>query len=98
MSAREVIAEELERYTVSPGIRAESVIAALRAAGYVIMSPDEVRGIRDAALEEAAETVRKMIPIIPHDGPSTPMQEIEYTSLGFAMTAIRSMKGGRDAQ
>lgn len=67
-------------------------------AGYAILSPDEVRGIRDEALEEAAETVRKMIPVIPHDGPSTPMQEIEYTSLGFAMTAIRSMKGGRDAQ
>lgn len=48
----------------------DNTISALTAAGYVILSPDEVRGIRDEALEEAAETVRKMIPVIPHDGPT----------------------------
>ncbi|TDR27812.1 hypothetical protein [Aquamicrobium defluvii] len=89
MSARDVIAEELERYTVSPGIRAESVIAALRAAGYAILSPDEVRAL-ERALSKA------------EDGAGTlPAQEavkLRPSDWHALAAAIRSLKGGRDAQ
>jgi len=42
--AREIIAEEIGRYVVSPEIRANSVIAALRARGYTIIHRDENQG------------------------------------------------------
>lgn len=39
MTPREVIAEELDRFTTSPATRANGVLAALRAAGYIIILP-----------------------------------------------------------
>lgn len=43
------------------------------------------RGLRDAA-----EIVRRNIPVLPPDGPSSPEQQIEYESLGFVMMEILS--------
>lgn len=86
MSARDVIAEELERYTVSPGIRAESVIAALRAAGYVILSPDEVRGM-ERALSKAEDGAGTL--------PAREAVKLHPSDWHALATAIRSLKGGR---
>ncbi len=78
-------------------------IANLRAAGYVVLSPDEVRGIRDEALDEAAKVAERFgpsRPIITRD----PTQIIrgrwegEQAASGGIAAAIRSLKGGRDAQ
>lgn len=55
--------------------------------GYVILSPDEVRGIRDAALEEAARHARECF-----DDPQADADP------DYLPNAIRSLKGGRDAQ
>lgn len=59
-------------------------IANLRAAGYVILSPDELRGIRDDALEEAAVKAFQV------------SQHVRANADDVA-AAIRSLKGGRDA-
>lgn len=83
MSAREVMAKVFSgapypsKRTYD---RVTDVLDALTDAGYVILSPDEVRGIRDEALEEAAELIER-----------------QESSGGYS-TAIRSLKGGRDAQ
>lgn len=45
-SAREIIAGDLDRYCVSPLARADSVIAALRAAGHRILGPGEEADVR----------------------------------------------------
>lgn len=47
--------------------------------------------IRREALEEAAEVVRRMIPLLPPDGPATAALEIEYSALGYALVAVRSL-------
>lgn len=58
--------------------------------GYVILSPDEVRGIRDEALEEAAKIAGDL---------SEQEDGAEGWLAGSSIaTAIRSLKGGRDAQ
>lgn len=64
-------------------------IANLHAAGYVILSPDEVRGIRDEALEEAAKIAGDL---------SEQEDGAEGWLAGSSIaSAIRSLKGGRDA-
>ncbi|WP_035022900.1 hypothetical protein [Aquamicrobium defluvii] len=69
---------------------------ALTAAGYVILSPDEVRGIRDEALEEAAKEAKigwvtadyDTVGIVDADKAMALCEHIEI--------AIHSLKGGRD--
>lgn len=85
-----------------PGDEWFTFAPSLTAAGYVILSPDEVRGIRDDALEEAAneaksweKTARKLSRKEPNEDRSL------YHSLAGDMardvaSAIRSLKGGRD--
>ena len=59
MGAREVIYDHLVNHPMRKDLSllgmATEAVSALGHAGYVILSPDEVRGIRDAALEEAAK-------------------------------------------
>lgn len=61
--------------------RAETAEASLAAA--------ERKGI-----ERAAETVMSLIPSIPIDGPSDQRQEVEYSALGHAWTAICALELG----
>ena len=71
-------------------------IANLRAAGYVILSSDEVRGIRDEALEEAIKIASR------HPGTkfTNSRGHLDWRPADNhdAAAAIRSLKGGRDAQ
>lgn len=64
--------------------------------GYVILSPDEVRGIRDEALEEAIKAA------LDHPGQqfTNHRGHVDWapTSKYDVAAAIRSLKGGRDAQ
>ena len=55
MDARTVIAEELDRYVISPHMRADGVIAALRAANIDLVHRDENHG---PTLERAAEVAK----------------------------------------
>lgn len=63
---------------------------------YVILSPDEVRGIRDEALEEAIKAA------LDHPGQqfTNHRGHVDWapTSKYDVAAAIRSLKGGRDAQ
>lgn len=67
---------------------ADKIIDALTAAGFRIVGPGEVD---KETVEKCAEVVRGMVPNIPHDGPSTAMQEVEYMALGHALAAIRAL-------
>lgn len=88
MSAREIMAKV---YSGAPFPskrtydRVTDVLDALADAGYVILSPDEVRGIRDEALEEAAKRA--------HECFGDPQAEADPD---YVPAAIRSLKGGRD--
>lgn len=97
MSAREIMAKVFSgapypsKRTYD---RVTDVLDALTDAGYVILSPDEVRGIRDGALEEAAKEVEDELVGIYEDSPDI---DIECNNLvRRAAAAIRSLKGGRD--
>lgn len=68
--------------------RADAIIQSLQANGHVILSPDEVRGIRDEALEEAAVAAERTYAKDP----------FRFELNTAAAATIRSMKGGRDAQ
>lgn len=46
----------------------------------------------NAAIEAAADAVRKCIPNIPHDGPSSPEQQAAYESAGWALTDVLALK------
>lgn len=94
--------EALEAEVKQTPAAVREVIAKSLHAGHVILSPDEVRGIRDEALEEAAKRGDAW------DNPSSlrlaagemTAQELR-TARAVARgitTAIRSLKGGRDAQ
>ena len=76
--------------------RADAIISDLRAAGYVILSPDEVRGMRDEALDEAIKAA------LDHPGQqfTNHRGQVDWTpsSKYDVAAAIRSLKGGRDAQ
>lgn len=77
-------------------------IANLRAAGYVILSPDEVRGIRDGALEESAKVAEDASQKPSDDeqpGDDEWLARTCANSRGLTIAArIRSLKGARDAQ
>lgn len=47
-----------------------------------------------AEREACAEVVRQMIPAMPPDGPVSKEHQVEYETLGFAMTAIRKRGEG----
>ena len=80
---------------------ATAVLDELSAAGYAILSPDEVRGIRDEALEEAAkeaksweQTARKLSRKEPDKERSLYYSLAGDTARDVA-SAIRSLKGER---
>ncbi len=75
---------------------ATAVLDELSAAGYVILSPDEVRGIRDEALEEAFVALDLADRLIESAyGTDTPR---EWDKAFRSVAKARSLKGGRDAQ
>lgn len=88
MGAREVIAEGCCRPDWNKLDMADHIISLLHKSGHVILSPDEVRGIRDEALEEAAVAAERTYAKDP----------FRFELNTAAAATIRSMKGGRDAQ
>jgi hypothetical protein len=90
MSAREVIAGALRQWGLrdSSSRMAQHALDQIRSSGYAILSPDEVRGIELALsrAEEGAGTppAREAVKLRPSD----------WHALA---AAIRSLKGGRDA-
>lgn len=86
MGARDLIKDSLiVDATRSVTTKAMGILHRLNAAGYVILSPDEVRGIRDEALEEAAKRA--------HECFGDPQAEADPD---YVPAAIRALKGGRD--
>lgn len=125
MSARDVISRQIEPQAwaalgigdtiayrnrrTSSERKADRIIAALTAAGYVILSPDEVRGIRDEAkaegLEEAADycwSKRDLLADAEKKHIAAGLTGRDYygrrLEAELLSRAIRSLKGGRDAQ
>lgn len=99
MGAQEVIANTVEEKLKLDGFSSydemsDTIIQSLQTNGYVILSPDEVRGIRDEALEEAARTSDQHpgVKFTNHNGRQDwrPPCRVEIAA------AIRSLKGGRD--
>lgn len=97
MSARDTIARCI------PGSSAEmcfgladGIMNALTTAGHVILSPDEVRGIRDEALDDAIRIASR------HPGTkfTNSRGHLDWRPADNhdAAAAIRSLKGDRDAQ
>lgn len=50
----------------------------------------QLNSARNKGMRDAAEIVRRNIPVLPSDGPSSPEQQAEYEALGFVMTEILS--------
>lgn len=96
MGARDIVATKLP---FAANIRkewAQEILDELAAAGYVILSPDEVRGIRDEALDDAIKAA------LDHPGQqfTNHRGHVDWapSSKYDVAAAIRALKGGRDAQ
>ncbi len=89
--AHEIIAAELDRHCISPSSRAAGVIAALRAAGFRILGPDEVDPV---TVEKCAEVAAGFADQTDYDlEPEAAVAE-SVTANGIA-SAIRVLGGAR---
>ncbi len=86
-----------------PGDEWFTFAPSLTASGYVILSPDEVRGIRDEAsriaeLKAELDLLQDILDSRPAINTALPDSYIRWSQAIYSGDAIRSLKGGRDAQ
>lgn len=103
MGVREVIAGAIQQWGLRDAANrmAQHAVDQLHAAGYVILSPDEVRGIREAALEEAAKLADERAAcrerLYSENGRSiNAAKAVEAEETAFAIRALRA-KEAQDA-
>lgn len=98
MSALDVITKAIQyRHEKSSDADvAAHAVTMLEAAGYVILSPDEVSQI--AELKAELDLLQDILDSRPAINAALPDSYIRWSQAIYSGEAIRSLKGGRDAQ